>query len=549
MSRCRFLFLAEVLAGLWAYANPALDPALVPPGSARLRFEVRTQPGLLAAPAEGRLLVILGRTNTPEPRSRIGDVSLQAEPILGTDVTGFAGRKPAMLGSDSALFPLRSLNELPAGDYWLQALLVTNRDLWLMDAPGNLVSTPERVRLDPSRRTTVRLNLDQRLPDESVPADTESVKFLKLRSEKLSQFWGRPMFLRAGIILPKGWNDEPTRRYPLVVRIGGFGTRYTWVSGAMAEGKDFRRDWLADETPRFVLLQLDGAGPLGDPYQIDSANHGPWGAALTEELLPYVEAAWRCVGQPHARFTTGGSTGGWVSLALQVLYPDTFGGCWSGYPDPPDFRALQLVNIYSDTNAFVNRAGFERPCAREVSGETQFTMRLETQLENVLGRHDSYAFSGGQWGSWNATYSPRAANGQPALIWNARTGEVHADVAEAWRRFDLREHLAKHWEQVGPKLRGKLHLWMGDADTYFLDSATRHLDGFLKAAQPPADARFEFGPRQPHGWEPRKWPELLKEMQSAVDQNAPKSAAATHDYLKARFGHSAANCPVCKGGR
>lgn len=540
-------FFLLALAGT-LLANPALDPALVPPGKSRLQFEVTAAPGLLGEAVEGRLLVVLGRAASPEPRTRIGDVSLQAEPLLGADVKGFDGRRPATLGQGSALFPLRSLTELPAGEYWAQAILATNRDIRLHDAPGNLVSPPVRARLDPKRRDSIKLVLNQRLP-EPAPADTDWVKFIRLRSEPLSRFWGRPMFLRAGVILPRGWADEPTRRYPLVIRIGGFGTRYTWVEGAMRDGADFRRDWLADSTPRFVLLQLDGAGPLGDPYQVDSANHGPWGAALTEELLPYVEAAYRCVGQPHARFTTGGSTGGWVSLALQTLYPDLFGGCWSGYPDPPDFRALQLVDLYGDTNAFVNAAGFERPCAREVNGETRFTMRLETQLENVLGFRDSYVFSGGQWGAWNATFSPRTAAGDPATVWDARTGIIDRTVAEAWRPFDLRDHLARQWATVGPKLRGKIHLWMGDADTYFLDTATRHFDEFLRTAQPPAEARIEFGPRKPHGWEPRTWPELLKEMQAAVDASAPKSAAATHDYLKARFGHSASTCPVCKGGR
>lgn len=529
-------------------ANPALDPALVPPGKSRLQFEVTAAPGLLGEAVEGRLLVVLGRAVSPEPRTRIGDVSLQAEPLLGADVKGFDGRRPATLGQGSALFPLRSLTELPAGEYWAQGILATNRDIRLHDAPGNLVSPPVRARLDPKRRDSIKLVLNHRLP-EPAPADTDLVKFIRLRSEPLSRFWGRPMFLRAGVILPRGWADEPTRRYPLVIRIGGFGTRYTWVEGAMRDGADFRRDWLADSTPRFVLLQLDGAGPLGDPYQVDSANHGPWGAALTEELLPYVEAAFRCVGQPHARFTTGGSTGGWVSLALQALYPDLFGGCWSGYPDPPDFRALQLVDLYGDTNAFVNAAGFERPCAREVNGETRFTMRLETQLENVLGFRDSYVFSGGQWGAWNATFSPRTAAGDPATVWDARTGIIDRTVAEAWRPFDLRDHLARQWASVGPKLRGKIHIWMGDADTYFLDTATRHFDEFLRSAQPSAEARIEFAPRKPHGWEPRSWPELLKEMQAAVDASAPKSAAATHDYLKARFGHSASTCPVCKGGR
>jgi S-formylglutathione hydrolase FrmB len=530
------------------FANPALDTPATPSRSTRLRFEVRAKPGLLGGPVDGRLLVVLGPTNGGEPRTRIGDVSLTAPPVLATDVRQFGGAKSAVLDQRSALFPLRALGELPAGDYRVQALLATNVDLLLTDAPGNLFSASQLIRLDPARGGTVKLTLDQRLPDEALPPETEFVKFVKLRSERLSQFWGRPMFLRAGIILPRGWSEEPTRRYPLVVRIGGFGTRYDWPERAMKPEKDFRKDWLTDDAPRFVLLQLDGAGPLGDPYQIDSANHGPYGSALTEELLPYVEAAYRCIGQPHARFTTGGSTGGWVSLALQVFYPDVFGGCWSGYPDPPDFRALQLVNIYADANALVNAAGLERPCARELGGDTTFTMRMETQWENVLGSGNSYGFSGGQWGSWNATYSPRGADGRPALIWDPRTGVIDRNVAEHWKQFDLRLVLSQNWATLVPRLRGKIRIWMGDADTYFLDTATRHLDEFLRAADPPAEARIEFAPRKRHGWEPRTWAELLKEMQAAVDANAPKSAAANYDYLKARFGH-AANCVHCKGGR
>ncbi|MCW5558272.1 MAG: esterase, partial [Verrucomicrobiae bacterium] len=199
-------------------------------------------------------------------------------------------------------------------------------------------------------------------------------------------------------------------------------------------------------------------------------------------------------------------------LALQVLYPDFFGGCWSGYPDPPDFRALQLVDIYRHTNAFVNEWGFERPCARGINGDTQFTMRHETQLENVLGAGDSFVRSGGQWGSWNATYSPRSAAGVPLAIWDPRTGVLDRSVANAWQRHDLRRHLEARWERVGPQLRGKIRIWMGDADTYFLDGATRMFDAFLKGTHPPADARIEFAPGQPHGWEPRTWKELLQEM-------------------------------------
>ena len=267
-----------------------------------------------------------------------------------------------------------------------------------------------------------------------------------------------------------------------------------------------------------------------------------------EELIPYVEAAYRCVGRPHARFTTGGSTGGWVSLALQVFYPDQFGGCWSGYPDPADFRAVQLVDLYSDTNAFVNAAGFERPCARTLAGDTEFSMRHETQEENVRGLGDSYTMSGGQWGSWNAAYSPRGADGRPKPIWDARTGVIDRSVAEHWKKYDLRLLLERDWAKVGPQLRGKLHVWVGDADDYFLDGGVRRLDEFLKRADPAADARIEFAPQKRHGWQPRTFTEMLREMQAAMEANAPKSASANADYLRARFAH-AANCPHCKGGR
>lgn len=502
-------------------ANPALETPALPPKPTRLRFEVRATPGLLNSPVAGRLLVVLGKTNSPEPRQGIGETGLRAAPLLGRDVAGFGSRSRAVLDQSSALFPLATLAELPAGDYWVQAVLRTNQDLLLTEAPGNLVSAPTRVRIDPSRGGSVRLTLDQRLPEETTPPDTEWARYVKFQSERLSTFWRRPIFLRAGVILPKSWNEEPTRHYPLLVTIGGFGTRYTAAGDSMQEDHDFRQAWLADDAPRFVRLQLDGAGPLGDPYQVNSANHGPYGEALLTELIPHVEATFRCLGKPQARVLTGGSTGGWVSLALQVLYPDFFGGCWSGYPDPPDFRALQLVDIYGDSNAFINESLFERPCAREANGDTEFTMRHETQLENVLGAGNSFVFSGGQWGSWNATYSPRLPSGKPAAIWDPRTGAIDRSVATAWESYDLRRHLAANWSRVGPALRGKIRIWMGDADTYFLDGATHHLDEFLRQAQPPAEARIEFAAGQRHGWEPHTWAERLREMQAAVEANAP----------------------------
>ncbi len=541
-------WLGLALFALRALANPAVESGPTSQAPARLQFSVEVAANAGPVPKDGRLFVVLGSPSGDEPRLSIGSTGLKLAPVLARDVAGWKSGTAATLDYQSALCPLTELSSLPAGEYRVQAVLATNRDLLLPNAPGNWFSKPVAMHLDPKKRGPVRLRIDQQIPAETLPTDGDLTRFVKFRSEVLSRFWGRPMFLRVGIILPSGFETETTRRYPLVVQIGGYGTRYTHAEQLMATNSDFRARWTAAPTKRVVLLQLDGAGPLGDPYQVDSANHGPYGTALVEELIPYVESAFRCIGQPHARFTTGGSTGGWVSMALQVFYPDYFGGCWSGYPDSLDFRAVQLVNLYEETNAFVNPEGFERPSARQLNGDTLFTMRHEMQVENVLGRGDSFTRSGGQWGAWNATYSPRGTNGLPVPVWDARTGVLHPEVAEHWKKYDLRQVMADHWPELGPKLRGKLHVWVGDADDYFLDGGVRYVEAFLKVATPPAEARIEFGGQQRHGWRPREFPALLDEMQSAVETNAPKSAQAGINYLKAKFGHPA-NCPYCKGGR
>ena len=202
---------------------------------------------------------------------------------------------------------------------------------------------------------------------------------------------------------------------------------------------------------KLIFVHLDGAGPLGDPYQIDSANHGPYGAAVTRELIPYVEDHFRGIGQGYARFLDGGSTGGWVSLALQVFYPDYFNGAWSFCPDSVDFRSFQLVDIYQDDNAYINQHGFERPGARDVTGDVRYTMRHECQVENVLGRGDSWVFSGGQWGAWNATYGARGPSGQPVPLWDPATGAIDHKAAEHWKSYDLRRDSGSGLGAAGPE--------------------------------------------------------------------------------------------------
>jgi S-formylglutathione hydrolase FrmB len=476
---------------------------------ADLRFAVRlgpteaeggNRPGFAPQPRSGRLLVVLGRPDGDEPRRLIGQTGKDAPILLGRDVDGLAPGETTVLDDHATLFPIRELRQLRPGTYAVQAVLHVNRDLNEFDAPGNLFSTVKKVHLDPAADGTIELELSHRLPDETLPADSELVKYLKLRSQILSDFHGRPIDLRAGVILPREFVREPDRHYPVRVHVGGYASRFTGVGAMMSAGTDFHRAWMAEDAPPMILIHLDGAGPLGDPYQIDSANHGPYGAAITRELIPYVEEHFRGIGQGHARVVDGGSTGGWVALALQIFYPDFFNGAWSFCPDSVDFRSFQLVNIYQDDNAYVGPHGFERPAAREVTGEVRYTMRHECQLENVLGRRGSWTLSGGQWGAWNATYGPKGSDGRPVPLWDPITGVIDHKVASEWKAYDLRHVLESHWAELGPKLKGKLHIWIGDADDYFLNNAVHRLDEFLARAQPPYEGTITFSPGQGHCW-------------------------------------------------
>ena len=475
-----------------------------------LKFEVRLNHK--TAPRDGRLIVVLGGKARPEPRFRLGVTGLDAAPAIARDVKQFETGAVAVLDESCITSPIEGLGHLPAGTYFAQAVLRANRDLVVTNAPGDLYGPAVRVKLDPARGGTVSLELSSEVEPDAAPAETDLVKFVKLESKLLSAFHGRPIFLRAGVILPRDFDKDADRRYPLRVHIGGYGARSSATKDRMREGSEFRAAWMADDAPKMIFLMLDGAGPLGDPYQVNSANNGPYGDAVTKELIPFVEAQYRGNG---SRVLDGGSTGGWVALALQVFYPDTFQGCWASCPDGVDFRDFQLVNIYESKNAYVNEDGFERPGARTLNGDVKYTMRHELRMENLLGAGDSWTRSGGQWGAWNATYGPKGANG-PAPLWDPKTGEIDRAVVDHWKQYDLRMVLEADWATLGPKLKGKIHIFVGESDDYFLNNAVHRLDNFLAKADPPFAGVIRFGPGKGHCWSPLDEVELMKQMGEAV---------------------------------
>jgi hypothetical protein len=503
--------------GVVLLASILYTPAKTSPSSP-LRFEVNIAHGLVSTPQNGRLFVVMSLKGQGEPRLTIGQTGLDASPLFGRDISGFAPGTSGIIDDTCAAFPIDRLSRLKAGDYIVQALFDSNTDLKSVNAPGNLYSKQQKIHLDPSQGATVTIELTERVPPEQTPPENEYVKYIKIQSNLLSKFHGRPIYLRAGVILPKGFDKETTKHYPLRVQIGGYGSRYTGVQRMMREGSSFRNMWLADQTPRMVLVHLDGDGPYGDCYQVNSDNNGPYGDAVTQELIPQVEQKFRCIGQPWARVLTGGSTGGWVSLALQVFYPDFFNGTWSGFPDGVDFRGFQLINIYEDQNAYVNRNGFERPSARELNGDVRFTIRHECQMENAMGLGDSYVMSGEQWGAWNATYGSRGADGRPAPLWDPKTGKINRELIDHWKKYDLRMVLEQNWRTLGPKLRGKLTIWVGESDEYFLNNAVHMLDAFLSNADPPYEGKIIYGPGKGHGWMAFSEREIMDQMAAAIER-------------------------------
>ena len=378
-----------------------------PAGGTGLRFEVTVGPGLLPKPTDGRLLVVLGKVDAEgEPRNSIGETGLDAPPLFGADVNGFAPGVVGVIDARSESFPIESLSKLPAGEYVAQAVFDWNPRPPHPERPGQPLQRPAPGHARPGQGRH-RAN-GPRPPGAARPAAAGyGQRQVRQAAIEVAEPVPRPADVPAGRhrLAAGTSNRSRTASTRCVVLIGGYGSRYT-AAGNFAMRRLFRG-------PPVVILHLDGAGPYGDPYQVNSANNGPYGDAVTQELIPFVEKKYRCVGRPEARFTTGTSTGGWVSLALQVFYPDFFNGCWSFAPDPVDFRAYELINIYEDKNAYVNHYGFERPAKRNVWGDTIYNVRHECQVENVLGRGNRWWVSGKDWCAWNAVFGPRGADGLP----------------------------------------------------------------------------------------------------------------------------------------
>ena len=520
-----------------------LAPRTATTQGAQIRFAISFPATSSNEPLDGRVLLLISDNNTREPRFQISE-DPSTQQVFGIDVEGLKAGQEAVVDANAFGYPVRRLSQIPAGEYWVQALLHRYETFQRSDghtvklpmdrgegqqwnrAPGNLYSTPQKLKIDGLTGSTIKVTLDKVIPPIEPPKDTKYIKHVKIQSKLLSDFWGRPMHLGAHVLLPEGFDTHPEARYPLVIFHGHFPSDFggfreqppdpnlkpEYSERFRLEGYNrivqeqahqFYKEWTGPNFPRFIIIEIQHANPYyDDSYAVNSANLGPYGDAITYELIPHIEKEFRGIGKGWARFMYGGSTGGWEALAAQIFYPDEYNGSWAACPDPIDFRAYTVVNIYEHENAYRIDSKWKttpRPGKRNYLGELAATIEEMNYLELALGTKSR---SGGQWDIWEAVYSPVGPDGYPKPIWDKVTGKIDREVANYWREhYDLGHILKRDWAKIGPKLQGKIHIYVGEADNYFLNDAVYLVEDFLKTTKNPHyNGVVDYEPRAEHCW-------------------------------------------------
>ncbi len=538
-------------------------------------------------PLDGRVLFLLSNNDTPEPRMQINDTP-KTQIVFGVTVDGLKPGSPVTIDDTAAGYPYAKLSNVPPGEYNVQAVLNVYETFHRADgttvklapdrgegqhwnlAPGNLYSAPVKMKIG-SGAPAINVSLDKTIGPIAQEPDTDWVKHITIQSALLTKFWGRPMFLSAIVLLPQGWAEHPNAHYPEMVFEDHFQPGFDdfrttppdpdlkpeysdrfHLAGynliQQQEAYNEYKQWTSAGLPRVMVIRISHANPFyDDSYAVNSANVGPYGDAIETELMPAVEKKFRGIGQGWARFLYGGSTGGWESLAVQMFYPDHYNGAFVACPDPVDFHAYSTVDLYDQPNMFwlggANKR-VEQPAMRNYLGQTLISVRDNVAYEAALGDHGR---SGDQFDVWQAVYSPVGTDGYPKPIFDKTTGAIDHETAAYWRaHYDLNAILQRDWLTLGPKLQGKLHLYVGSDDTYFLNDAVYLMEDFLKTTGTPGhgvpyDGEVKYGPRAEHCWNgdptlPNAYSRLhyntmyLPKIMQRIAATAPKNADMSWKY-------------------
>jgi hypothetical protein len=500
-----------------------------------LRFAISFPASRSAQPLDGRVLLFISDDGKAEPRTQTDQYRANStKPIFGVDVDGLEPGADVVVDDKVVGWPARSLKDIPPGDYFVQALINRYETFHRADGhaikmpmdqgegqhwdtkPGNFYSRSAKMHVDAASGGEIRISMDQEIPPIAPPKDTAQVKYLRVQNDRLTRFWGRPMFLGAIVFLPQGWDSHPNAKYPVLVHHGHFpkdaasdGWRETPPDASatgtardnQAAAYQFYKDWNGPKFPRMIHVLVQHPTPyFDDSYAVNSANNGPYGDAITLDLIPMIEKQFRGIGAGWARTLTGGSTGGWEAFGVQVFYPDAYNGAWALCPDPIDFRSYRSVNIYDDHNAYYYEDNpFKRtpkPGYRDYRDHLFSTFEDRNLVELALGTHGR---SAGQHDGWASVFGPAGNDGYYKPLYDKATGAIDPAVAAYWRdHYDLRFILQRDWATLGPKLRGKIHITSGTMDNGYLNNAVYQMEEFLGHAVPSPEYEITYGERREH---------------------------------------------------
>jgi len=505
------------------------------PAAGSFRVAISFPASRTPQPVDGRVLLFVSDDGRTEPRFQSDQYRANTtRPIFGVDVDRLEPGRDVVIDDNAFGWPVRSLKDIPPGDYWVQALINRYETFHRSDGhtikmpmdqgegqhwerkPGNFYSKPVKIHVDPAAGGEIKISMDQEVPPITPPKDTKQVKYLRVQNDRLTKFWGRPMHLGAIVLLPSGWDTHPDARYPIVIHHGHFPSSMegdTWRETppdakanaaqrqAQEAGYQFYKDWNGAKFPRMIHLLVQHPTPyFDDSYAVNSANNGPYGDAITLDLVPMIEKQFRGIGQGWARALIGGSTGGWEAFGVQVMYPDAYNGAWALCPDPIDFRSYRSVNIYDEHNAYYyedNRwKKTPKPGFRDFRDHLYSTFEDRNLVELAIGTHGR---SAGQHDAWASVFGPVGDDGYYKPLYDKLTGAIDPDVAKYWRdNYDLRYILQRDWPKLAPKLRGKIHITSGTMDNGYLNNAVYQMEEFLMRATPSSESEIVYGERREH---------------------------------------------------
>jgi S-formylglutathione hydrolase FrmB len=510
-------------------------------------FSAKLAAGEVHGTQQGRLYLLFSNDDSDEPRNQI-DLTPKTQVIFGMNVDSWKRGAAVSIAADAQGYPVPTIADMKPGTYSVQALFNRYETFHRADGhtlslppdrgegqhwnekPGNIYSKPRKITLGehgvPTESAHVDLVLDQVIPPIKPPVDTKYIRHIRIQSKLLTEFWGTPIFLGAEVLVPEGFDTHPKARFPLIVFHDHFepdfdGFRTTppdpnlkpdyserfHLSGynriQQEQAYAFYQQWIAKNFPRVLIVKLQHANPFyDDSYAVDSLNVGPYGRAIEEELVPAIEKKFRALGTGWSRFVYGGSTGGWEALAVQLFHPDSYNGAFVACPDPVDFHAFTHIDLYDDANTLYREGNNKRviqPAMRDYLGRTLISMPDNMAYELALGDRGR---STEQWDIWQAVYSPVGDDGYPKPIFDKKTGVIDHNVADYWREHsDLTEYLRRNWSRIGNSLRGKLHIYVGLSDNYFLNDAVYRLQDALESFREPTyDGEVAYGQRDEHCW-------------------------------------------------